>query len=363
MTHLAKLSISALLSVAAPLLSGCAQEGPGIYDGDPSSTCNEVCAAQALVCDAEHVWSTSFLGFSQRGGGQRSYGGLLGSRRERFTCDEVPPSSIVSDGEVYEGRGDLRCACIDGVAAGGDAGLDGPDAAAGDAGPPDAGRPDAGPPDAGPPDAGAADTGPTGPTPGIYSADLSRVDRQSCDEVCADQSLICNGRHVWDAGFPPLVPRSVGGGATSYGDSSDRNIVGCGAVPADTVDAGGGPIPISAQRCSCIVDPGGLINDVALTVPRAGTYQAPFTVAAADDVFYSIFDHYRNTPNAWTVAMVPAGSLADYLAGAAPVVYGRFTGGATRQSASLPAGDYVLVLQCQNEVQGCAFSTFVDYEP
>lgn len=228
-----------------------------------------------------------------------------------------------------------------------------------DAGPADVGvdgSTDSGP-DASPPDVGLPDTEPdtpdTGPVPGIYPADVT--DLQTCDDVCAEQMLTCNGRRVWST----FIVRLVGGGQAEYeGGGTDE--FGCAELPATTNDSGS---DIETYRCSCIVDPGGLINDVAVTIANRGVYQGPFTIAEEADVFYQMFDHYRGTPNRWKVAMVPAASVTEYLAGSEPLVYGEFEGSATRQTALLPAGDYELVVECRNEFASCTFSAFVDLEP
>lgn len=66
------------------------------------------------------------------------------------------------------------------------------------------------------------------------------------------------------------------------------------------------------------------------------------------------------TPNEWNVAIVPASSVEAFLGGEDPLVYGGFEGtGATGTSVSAPAGDYALVVACQNRSDACRFNTFV----
>ncbi len=48
------------------------------------------------------------------------------------------------------------------------------------------------------------------PQPGTYVGSIA--DAQPCDEVCAEQSLTCDGRHDW----PQLVFSETGGGQGAY---------------------------------------------------------------------------------------------------------------------------------------------------
>lgn len=103
-----------------------------------------------------------------------------------------------------------------------------------------------------------------------------------------------------------------------------------------------------------------LLDDASQTIDSNGVYQGHFTVSEPATVDYEIEDNYRNTPNNWSVAVVPASSVPAYLGGEDPVAYGVFEGrGSTGATMSLPAGDYALVLQCQNFSDPCRFDATV----
>lgn len=333
------------LALVLTLATACAQEGPGIYDGDPSLSCNEVCAEQMLACDDNHVWSTDILGFTNRGGGERRYQRSAFDRENvLFPCETVPPDSVDRDGQTYEGTDQYECACINPVGAGDagspDVGVDVPVIAI-DSGTPDSGTPDSGAPDVSIPDAG--------PTPGTYAGDID--DRTSCEDVCVAAGLSCNARHRWPGSF--LFAGDPGGGQASF-DSDSSTGFGCYESPP-TMFSGS---PLRSYRCACIlprVIEGELLNEVEQSIGRTGVYQGRFALSEPADVSYSVQDNYLSTPNSFDVAIVPSASIDAYLAGEGPLVYGE----GARGSVSLPADDYILAVVCRNDISPCRFHTLV----
>ncbi|MFK8003100.1 MAG: hypothetical protein AB8H86_26255 [Polyangiales bacterium] len=336
------------LALVLTLATACAQEGPGIYDGDPSMSCNEVCAEQLLACDESHVWSTDILGFRNRGGGERRYQRSTFDRTNvLFPCATVPPDSVERDGEIYEGTDTYECACINPAV----------DAGAVDGGSPDvvvdvpvialdSTTPDSGALDVSIPDVSAPDAG---PTPGTYAGDID--DPSSCEDVCVAVGLSCNARHRWPGDF--LVPGDPGGGQANFGGDT-TNGFGCYESPPAMFSGS----PLRSYRCACVlprVIEGELLNEVEQSIERTSVYQGRFTVAEPADVSYSVQDNYVSTPNSFDVAIVPSASIDAFLAGEEPLVYGEGSSG----SVSLPADEYILAVVCRNAISSCRFHTLV----
>jgi len=195
------------------------------------------------------------------------------------------------------------------------------------------------------------------PQPGNYAGSIA--DAQPCDEVCAEQSLTCDGRHDW----PQLVFSEAGGGQGAYvrpEGASTRVVFGCSDRPAETTTLDGVVYSLTSYQCACIFDPGGLVDDVGEVIEFDGVYEGPFALSEPATVRYRIDDNYSVTPNEWKVAIVPASSVEAFLGGEDPLVYGSFDGtGATGTSVSAPPGDYALVVACQNRSDSCRFNTFV----
>ena len=196
------------------------------------------------------------------------------------------------------------------------------------------------------------------PQPGNYAGSITDV--QSCDDVCAEQSLTCDGRHEW----PQFIfgPVAAGGqGAYQRPEGASTSVeLSCSDSPADTTTLDGVVYGLTSYQCACIFDPGGLVDDVDEVIEFDGAYQGPFTLSEPATVTYRIDDNYSLTPNEWKVAIVPASSVEEFLAGEDPLVYGAFDGtGPTSTSVSAPAGDYALVVVCQNRSDPCTFNTFV----
>ncbi|MFT5353045.1 MAG: hypothetical protein ACI9KE_000242 [Polyangiales bacterium] len=337
------------LALTFAFVVGCAQEGPGVYEGDPSLSCNEICSEQSLVCDEDHVWGTDLFGNPRRGGGERIYRiSRFDTASERFPCETVTPDTLERSGETYEGTDDYECACI---LPGGDAGV-----------PADAGVPDV------PMDV-VRDVFPDVEqnTPGFYPGDVE--DLRSCESICRDEGLTCDARHRWDVERPG--PGDPGGAQTTYenGGSPDTQGWPCQyppqAVQPPNMELEG---ELQSYRCACIVNDsaGDLLNEVEQGASRGGgDYQGFFTVTEPTTVSYDIVDGYRDTPNRWTVAIVPSESIEAYLTRPGPMegplVYGQTSrpSSGTNATVDLPAGDYALVLQCFNQLQGCYFHTRV----
>lgn len=336
--------LRAPLLTAVLLATACTQEGPGIYSGEPTKSCNEICGEQLLACNETHVWSTNLFGFNNTGGGQRQYRGSGFTRENvRYDCDEVPPDVVSIDGAELEGDDDYECACILNTA--GDSGAD--------AASPDGGMlTDATIPQDAPidviPDTPIDVVPDTPPAPGTYGGDIENV--RSCEDVCTDEGLVCNPRNRWPASFP--FPGDPGGCQGTYGDSTSG--FGCYAPPPLSRP---GFSDLSAYRCACINEDMGvyLLDDVEQSVGSDGVYQGGFTVTENASVSYSVQDNYSQTINAWTIAIVPSGSIDAYLAGEGPLVYG----GGSAATVELPADDYALVLECRNAVSPCSFHTRV----
>jgi len=197
------------------------------------------------------------------------------------------------------------------------------------------------------------------PQPGIYAGSIA--DAQPCDDVCAEQSLTCDGRHDWPQFiFGPVA----GGGEGAYQrpeGASTSVVYSCSDRPPETTTLSDGVVySLTSYQCACIFDPGGLVDDVGEVIEFDGVYQGPFTLSEPATVTYRIDDNYSLTPNKWKVAIVPASSVEAFLGGEDPLVYGSFDGtGATGTSVSVPAGDYALVVACQNRSDSCRFNTFV----
>ncbi len=75
---------------------------PQFVDGavSPAASCNDVCAAEALLCDGEHSWMFGVF----VGGGRAEYG--RGARVSVHPCDVVPDPT---DGDLELTR--WQCAC------------------------------------------------------------------------------------------------------------------------------------------------------------------------------------------------------------------------------------------------------------
>jgi hypothetical protein len=343
------LSLRSCLSAALVFAVGCEQEGPGVYSGDPSLSCNEVCAAESLACDELHVWETDFFGFTTSAGGERRYqgpGGRSGRQDLHFACGEVPPESVMIDGDTYEGTSNYECACILGAV---DAGADA------------ATEVDAGPQDVGmdvlqdvPLDIVQDVPVDAPPAPGTYAGDVEEL--RSCEDICTDVGLSCNARNRWPGGF--LLPGDPGGCQGSYSNGAETRTdgFGCYAPPPTSIMS----YPeLQSFRCACINDnsEGDLLNEVEQEVGSSGVYRGLFTVVAPAVVRYEVQDNYELTSNSWTVAIVPSASIDAYLAGEGPLVYGEDS-----NVVALEPGDYILTLICQNDFTPCRFHTRVVLE-
>lgn len=139
---------------------------------------------------------------------------------------------------------------------------------------------------------------------------------------------------------------------------------GCAGRPPETTELDGVVYSLTSYDCACIVDPGGVVDDVYQVIDFDGVYQGLFRLSEPATVTYRIDDNAVLTANHWKVAIVPASSVEAFLGGPSPLVYGSFEGtGSTSTSVSAPAGAYARVVACQNLGDSCRFSALVTVSP
>ena len=90
------------------------------------------------------------------------------------------------------------------------------------------------------------------PQPGLYAGSITDV--QSCDDVCAEQSLTCDGQHDWPRlVFGPLAGGGQGGYQRPEGASTSI-VYSCSDRPLETTTLDGVVYSLTSYQCACIFD-------------------------------------------------------------------------------------------------------------